>query len=369
MDEAQGGGDQHAPPKLDRRRRQLRNFRFLLILPFVATATLVAPLAYLTTGSEVEVILKVSQMSFKVGQVSTGGTFNPVKTRSLSLLNFQTLDLCSGLLEMARAGEPTAGAANDWRQLATGARALLMAQGEFASVTFDDITLDPLNVKPGAVLTLAVLDHQPNILKLRVDGAEVTGRFAAGKTLRLSCSNCAVSDSPGRDDINSKLLRFRSEREHVVAFSGRKEGTTMALELPPGTKLVEQDIGVAGGLDFTRMEGRRRKSTITGEGGMITFEELDKEVKVKAGDFVILDDLKNFFIETLHIADGITVILHGHVGRLATGRTKFVKDRLPSLLEWLYARKTWALHLNAVVLIGTTALAILQRLRIVREEK
>jgi hypothetical protein len=150
---------------------------------------------------------------------------------------------------------------------------------------------------------------------------------------------------------------------------GRRDGITIALELLPGTKLVEQNIDVAGGIDFTQMEGRQRKSTIIGDGGTITFEQLDKEVKVKAGDFVILDKVKNFFIERLRIADGITVTLHGQVGKLATGRTQFVKDRRPSILEWLYPRKTWALYLHAVVLIGTTMLAILTRLKFVREEE
>ena len=46
-----------------------------------------------------------------------------------------------------------------------------------------------------------------------------------------------------------------------------------------------------------------------------------------------------------------------------------VKDRLPSVLEWLYAREPWVLYLQAFVLVGTTALAILKRLKIVREEE
>jgi len=46
-----------------------------------------------------------------------------------------------------------------------------------------------------------------------------------------------------------------------------------------------------------------------------------------------------------------------------------VKNRLPSLLEWLYHREVWVLYLNALVLIGTATLTILKRLKIVRQEE
>jgi len=37
-------------------------------------------------------------------------------------------------------------------------------------------------------------------------------------------------------------------------------------------------------------------------------------------------------------------------------------------LEWLFVRQTWTLYLHALVLISTTALAILLRLKFIREE-
>jgi hypothetical protein len=82
----------------------------------------------------------------------------------------------------------------------------------------------------------------------------------------------------------------------------------------------------------------------------------------------VLDDLHNFFIKRLQIDKGIHLILHGYVGKLSTGPAGFVKNRLPSWLEWLFARQAWALYLHALVLIGTTALAILMRLKLIREE-
>lgn len=372
MDKAQGGGRHQAPSQTQRDRisHQLRTFRLLLILPFAATAIVLAPLAILKKGSEVEVSLKVSRASFVIGELGTTGLFNSVRTSSLSLLNFDKLGLGPGVLEIATATDPNTGAPSAWHGIGSSAETLIVSRDDFATVTLEDVTLNQLDIKPGSFTTLSSVEGEPNSLKLRVDGAKTTGRIAAGRTLHLSCNYCEVSGLPARYDFDSKLVRFTSEREHVMTFSGRSEATTVALELPPGTMLAEQNIYLERDVDFTQLEGRSRTSTIIGEGGKITFEELKKEeIKIGAGDFVILDDLEDFFIKTLHIDNGINITLHGRVGKLATGPSGFVKNRLPSLLKWLYARETWALYLNALVLIGTAALAILKRLKIVRGEE
>lgn len=372
MDEVQGRGGHQAPPQTqrDRTRRQVRTFRLLLILPFAATAILLAPLAILKKGSEVEVSLKVSRVSFVIGELSTASLFNSVRTVSLSLLNFQKVELGPGVLEIATAIDPNTDAPSAWRGKGAKAETLIISRDDFASVTLEDVRLNQLDIKPGSVITLSSVENEPNSLKLHVDGADATGSIAVARTLLLSCNYCEASGLPVQYDFDSKLLRFTSSRKHVITFSGRSEATTVALELPPGTKLVEQNFYLERDVNFTQLEGRSRTSTIIGEGGKITFEELKKkEVKVGVGDFVILDDLEDFFIKTLQIDNGINITLHGRVGELATGPRGFVKNRLPSLLEWLYAREMWALYLNALILISTTALAILKRLRTVREEE
>ena len=79
-------------------------------------------------------------------------------------------------------------------------------------------------------------------------------------------------------------------------------------------------------MDFTQLEGRDRTSTIIGDGGKITFEELKKEVPVSGGDFVILSELQDLFIRTLRLDNGINVTLHGRVGKLVVGPRGFVRD-------------------------------------------
>src|SRR5262245_34034790 len=50
--------------QLEGRRRRLQNIRLFLIFPFVVAAVVLAPLALLKKSSEVEVVLKVSQVTF-----------------------------------------------------------------------------------------------------------------------------------------------------------------------------------------------------------------------------------------------------------------------------------------------------------------
>jgi len=368
VDEVHGGEGHQAllQATRDRGRQQLRNIRLLLMLPFAITAILLAPLGILRKSSEVKVSLKVSQLSFVIGEQGNG-LFSGLTALSLSLLDFQEVDLGPGVLEIATKTDPRSDAPSDWRKLGSRTETRVIPRDHFASVTLKDVSLNQLAIAAGSVTKLSWLDSEPNLLKLRVDGTEAAGRIAAPRELRLSCNACQVTGLPSRYDFGSKFLRFTSQRRHVILFRGRSEGTTFAFELRPGMKLAEQNVYIEKDVDFTQLERGHRTSTVIGDEGKIVFKELgNKEIKIDAGDFVILDDLNDFFLKTLNLEDGINIVLYGRAGILATGPPGFVKDRLPSLLEWMYARQTWALYLNAVVLISTTALAVLRRLKIVR---
>ena len=152
---------------------------------------------------------------------------------------------------------------------------------------------------------------------------------------------------------------------HVIW--GQSETTTVAIEPLPTRTLEEHSIHIKERVDFTHLEGTNRMSTIIGEAGKITFKELEKKLLVGNKDYVILDELENFFIKKLHIENGINLIFHGRVGKLATGPERYVKNRLPSFLEWLYARESWLLYLTALVSFGTPTLAALKRLKIINE--
>jgi hypothetical protein len=351
--------------QLKPRRHWLRNRRILLILPFAVTAIVLAPLHFLKKSTEVEINLKVSGVSFVIGEPSSTGFLNEIRTRSITLQSFQRIEPIPGSLEIATNynADPPSG----WLPISRQAKIRIAPRSEFASITLNNVTLSYLTIQPDSFMTLSSIQNESNSLKVDIHGAGAGGHIIAGKPLILSCNYCEVSGLPADYDFASKLLQISSEREHEIYFWGQSETITVAIEPLPKRILEEHSIHIKGRVDFTHLEETSRMSTIIGEKGEITFKELEKKRPVPVGseDYVILDDLENFFIKKLHIENGINLIFHGRVGKLATGPEGYVKNRLPSFLEWLYARESWLLYLTVLVSIGTPALAALKRLKII----
>src|SRR5438093_5468763 len=142
------GSKSHRPPpqtQPDRKRPQLRHFRLLLIILFAATAVLLTPLAILKKRSEIEVILKVSQVSLAIGELSTAGLFNAVMTRSFPLQNVQQVELGAGVLEMTTTLDPPTHASDEWRPIGVSPSTLITFTNDCASLTLEDITLNQLS--------------------------------------------------------------------------------------------------------------------------------------------------------------------------------------------------------------------------------
>ena len=124
-------------------RMRRRLLRLLLILPFVLAAIVSAPLALLKKSSEAEIILKVSQVAFTLGEQGTNGLLNAINVVSLRLQNFRTIELGPSALEIA--------AASGWQRIRTGGQMLITSKGAFTSATLADVTLNELGVTPGCV--------------------------------------------------------------------------------------------------------------------------------------------------------------------------------------------------------------------------
>ena len=72
-------------------------------------------------------------------------------------------------------------------------------------------------------------------------------------------------------------------------------------------------------------------------------------------------------MRAVELDEGLRVSLHGVVGKLRTGPKGFLADPSPSYLEWLYAQQTWFVYFNAVMLIATTAIGVMKRMKILKE--
>ena len=202
-------------------------------------------------------------------------------------------------------------------------------------------------------------------------GGRPLEKSPSARDFHLSCDYCEVNTLPAQYDFDSKVLRLTRERQHEIGFTGRSEIMTLTLDLAYGVKFALKNVPVIG-VDLTKQgEEGSRTSTVIDNGGKIIFREFDREkAKIEEEDFVILDGLKNFRIKTLRkIDEGINLVLHGQVRNLTMGSAAFIRDRLPSLLKWLYARETSNTYVQALILTGVTVLAIFERLKILREEE
>jgi len=338
---------------------KLRNFRLLMILYGIA-AIVLAPLVILHKTSEVEISLKCNLMEFTIGAAPADSLISAIDTTALTLVNFKKVELGGGALELLPAFD--ADASNEWVQLGWQGSVEILGTGDLASITLENVKLHEFIIPERAVAVITMQEHEPNLFRVRVNGAAAGGKIQVDKGLRLSCNGCELKAIPAGHDTPSKSLRVISDRRHLISFLGELDWSTLALELPLKTKLNNHNIYLENGVYFSKLEGDIPISTIIGGGGNIKFEELkDKEIQIRAGDIVMLEDLKKFFIKSLSIDQGINVILHGSLGTLRTGREEFGKNRLPTYLEWLYSRHTWVLYLNALVLVVATFFNILKQ--------
>ena len=363
-DEPTAGAEQRSGDRSESERtRRLRRFRLLIVLPFAVSALILAPLALLKRTSEVELDLQVTGISFVNGQSEGAGPFfGSVALRSVTISNFLELTLRSDDVEIDDSpvqDEPFPG---KWRQIDAGTDVQITSTSDFGALTLHEVDLNELEIPPGARVSLNSSDGDEQILTVEVLGGHLSASAATPDTLLLTCNYCEINGV--EDSFESVRVRLSSDRRRVASFRGR-ENAIADLEVAEGVSLVAHDVPVKEGLDFTRLEGRELVSTI--RGGQIVFPEVASEVAIEPRDYVDLKELERFFVRAVELDEGLRVSLHGVVGKLRTGPKGFLADPSPSYLEWLYAQQTWFVYFNAVMLIATTAIGVMKRMKILKE--
>lgn len=344
--------------------RRLSIYRLILISIFAVVVVVVIILALIKTSSDVEINLKASQVSFAVKDQRVARLFNSINTNFVTLSRFERLTLERGKLEFTDQTNPQTGEPTGWRSVGV-ADALpknIIPNQTFSNLTLESVTLNWMELTPGAKATLSWSEAEPNSMKVSFDKA-ASGEIAAGKTFQFSCTECKVEGSPASYNPRSLSFRLTSEggEGQVVHFQGRTDSTVIALDLAANAKLKEQNIAVQDELNFSRREGNRSISTIIE--GNIQLEDVGKEIKLNEGTILELGDLHDAVIKTVGVEKGVNLTLHARAGKLLTGTEGDLKDRLPSLLEWMEARKTWVMIVGASGGIISIILAAISFLR------
>jgi hypothetical protein len=317
-------------------------YRIVLFSIFAVVTILMIVLALIKTSPDVEINLKASQVSFAVKDQRAARLFNSINTNFVTLSRFERLTLERGKLEFTDQTNPQTGEPTGWRSVGV-ADALpknIIPNQTFSNLTLESVTLNWMELTPGAKATLSWSEDEPNSLNVSFDKA-ASGEIAAGKTFQFSCTECKVEGSPASYNPRSLSFRLTSEggEGQVVRFQGRTDSTVIALDLAPNTKLKEQSIAIQDDLNLTRREGNRSISTIIE--GNIQIEDVGQEIKLNEGTIVDLGDLRDAVIKTIGIEKGVNLTLHAQAGKLLTGTEGNLEDRRLSVFEWLYARTKW----------------------------
>lgn len=310
---------------------------------------------------EVDINLKVSQVSFKVSDERGETLFNSVTARLLAVSAFKEITLGAGALDITDEVDERTGRPVNWRRVNRPAtqKYVLMPQGTASAVTFEAVALNGLDVPVGATARFYWLEDEPNSLKLRFDRA-VSGEISGERTLSFSCNGCRLQDEPSAQTAPSLHFRLTGQRDggNTIYFTGGDSATVIGLALPPETKLKAQNIKLDDSINFTRSEKGRNVSTVMG--GEFKFKGVGEEVTLAEGVFVTLGDMEEATLRTISVDNGINLTLHGRVGKLMTGDEGAMQTLNPSVLEWVAARHKWILIIQALMVIVPAFIGLLR---------
>jgi hypothetical protein len=331
----------------------------VFLLLFIAL--IVAPLAFIQASVTITGALQVGRVSFVSGSLRGGRLFNRIETSTLTLQEFDSLTLGQGRLEeTSRLPQPPSPRAT-WRQRASGLITITPSDKASATVMLKDVTVNQLALPERAGLILSWSEAEPLHFLLQVDAASreapVLGQLAfVNNPLLFFCRGCVFSGSVADPD-GASSWRFHAEPGQELKFQGSPTGITLGFALNSNSMFKEEGIPVDRALDFTVTREGKRASTIMAD-GTITITDTKEEIRVKPGEFLLLDHLQDFHLNEVRVDKGIHLTFSGRVGEFRSGPLKLSQDHLPSYLEWLYHRQTWMLYLYAVGWVCVAALEI-----------
>lgn len=205
-----------------------------------------------------------------------------------------------------------------------------------AAVTHRNATLRALDLPAGSLVRVEWFRQSPDGVRLFVDRGE-----------------------KGKGDMGSVQVEHR-----VVPLAGENGRLALSLDpVKPKTLQPEMKIPIQ---DRTAIEfADKQGSAIAGFDGTVQLREVDRKATFLQGEAVEIGDLTGTQIAELRVEkDGLHVQIAGEAGVLKVRG----EDLRHSLVEYLVARKNWGAYFSTVTLVGTTLLAILSRLKLVKLE-
>jgi hypothetical protein len=330
--------------------RLTRKFSILLlILPSLLVIFAILGLINWRIPTRIRVDLSVSRVAFTLDGTDSKPILNSVRFRSLAIENFAQLEASPDKLEVAN---PAAyQLAEDeypesaWSPIEINSKMIMTGQDKTLqpAVTLEnsnkvtDTTgvLDQIWARPGSEISFEVIDNKASSITVKVDNQESSAVVSIHHPLQLItkyCSLSSASESPFQADSLTYRL-WLSNHSPEIDIKGQPDSIVYTFSVSPenGKDLFNR-IGIpVTSLDFTSQDKTGNRITSLVGDGEISYPDYPeiKRVSFKSPDYIRLDRLEKFNIETITLDsehEGIRLRLHGITGHLGTGSHEFQRD-------------------------------------------
>jgi hypothetical protein len=331
----------------------------VLCLPFLVAGVLIAiPAAVHKTG-RIQMDVATSDVSFDVGGVSSSEIFGSRQLGELNLSGLEALRFPVGVLERLEAGTANSGR---WTVLSENGGFIADPN---AKIVLPRCALQRLLVKPSTKVALSVATAAPSRVSALFTRGGFSGEIVVDSTVLLTgCFGCVVSGSPLPDGAT---LRIRSPRRQILDFEGN-DGPLSMVPDSAGTISGEMAVPVSAARFFKlSSDGLQQRPAILRE-SRVTL--LDKDGKVEPGEFLFLTGAAGLSIQSIDAGSVLQVRMAGPVASALKGfDLHAMEEMLPRWLQWLHSQSLWMGLIADIALVGSTALAVLRGLKLIRQEK
>jgi hypothetical protein len=203
------------------------------------------------------------------------------------------------------------------------------------------LTLDQIHVQSGTEISMSSAERDNLTMRLR--GIKQSGTVRVQPAFELVTDACQGNTPAWPSGYPSLTLRVQLRGPgHLLQFSAADSGVSVALEFPSDHReaVLKTDIAVDS-VEFLEQEAAGQRTTAVSGPGSITFEDYPTAapVKLRSGDFVMLDDVRNFLLRRIEFSDNrddFRVHLYGIASRVRSGPTGYVRSRGITRLDQLW---------------------------------
>jgi hypothetical protein len=333
--------------------------RALLMAPFLIVAVLLAAPAFVPKSVPIDVDVTVSQIEFDTADTTIAGLFGQTFSSSVIFAGFDSVSFSTGEVRLVN---PPPG-------LSSSLLRRFDSLPNDAQIEFNEVTLDQFGSSGSNHVRISATPVAPSHLTAIFLSPAATITFAIGESAPFSCRFCRPpSDGPMRNFSGA----IAAERPQLVQIASKQGPLSVAFDCASGTSLLQADIPLTGSVKFTRPSeaNPRPISTVIAEGKIEVPGFSSRDRKIQPGDFVTIAAAEGFRITSMRVDRGLKVRLSGTPAFIKIGKdSEHMESLEPSWLEWIHGRSPLLPFAEDVVLIGSAALAVLTRLKIIAEKK